>query len=171
MLWWSLDKFKIQLHIKYPTLPFPWERNQIIMEIILDSVSSTAEIQSLSRCRGMLQCIFLSDLVTADGRYLESFVFDPDPIKWHSNYCFPWERHTKRDWDTWFNFWHNYATTGNKLRVPLGRWTHPTNRKWLWLHRIKDGFVHHYLPSQSTGCTCSRLAYTLTWKEQLRGTM
>jgi len=33
-------------------------------------------MKSLNRCRGILQCIFLSDLVTADGRYLESFVFN-----------------------------------------------------------------------------------------------
>ncbi len=96
MLWWSLDKFNIQLHMKYPMLPFLQEKDQVIMEIILDSVSSTAEIQSLSRCGGMLQCIFLSDLVTANGRYLESFVFDPGPIKRHSNYCFPRECSTKR---------------------------------------------------------------------------
>ncbi len=81
----------------------------------------------------------------------------------------------KRDWDTWFNFWHNYTTMGNKLRVLLGRWTHPTHRKWLWyisptndLHQIEDGFVYHYLPSQSIRCTHSRLVYTLTWKKQLR---
>ena len=92
------------------------------MENILESAFSTAEIKSLSGCRGMLQCIFLSDLVTDDGRYLESFVFNPGPIKRRSNYCFPRERPTKRDWDTWFNFWHNYATTGGKLKVPI--WTH-----------------------------------------------
>ncbi len=121
MLWQSLHKFNIQLHMKYPTLPFLQERDQVIIEIILDNVSSMAEIQSLSQCWGMLQCIFLSDLVTADGRYLESFVFNPGPIKQHSNYCFPWECPTKRYWDTWFNFWHNYATMGNKLRVLLGQ--------------------------------------------------
>jgi hypothetical protein len=146
------------------------------MEIFLHRVSSTAEIKSLSRCRGMLQCIFLSDLVTAVGRYLESFEFDPGPIKWHSNYCFPQECPTKRDWDMWFTFWHNYATTGGKLKVPLGRWTHPTHRKWLWytslsddLHRVEDGIVYYYLPSQSKRCTCSGLAYALAWKEPLRG--
>jgi hypothetical protein len=167
MLCQSLDKFNIQLHMKYPTLPFPQERDQIIMEIIVDSVTSTVEMQSLNRCRGMLQCIFLSDLVTADRRYLESFVFNPGPIKRCSNYHFPWECPTQK-WNTWFNFWHNYATTGYKLRVPLGQWKHPTHMKWLWytsptddLHIIEDGFVYHYLPSQSIRRTCSRLEYTL----------
>ena len=68
MLWHSLDTFKIQLHMKYSPLPFPQAQDQDIMEIILDKASSTAEIQSLSWCQRSLQCIFLSDMVTADGR-------------------------------------------------------------------------------------------------------
>ena len=159
MLWRSLDTFNVQLHMKYHPLPFPQERNQVIAEIILD------EIKSLSRCRGMLQWIFLSDLVTADESYLENFVFDPGPFKRQSNYCFPREGPTQGDWDTWFNFMYNYATTGGKLKVPLGRWTHPTHRKWLWysssinnLHRVEDGIVYYYLPAHSKRCTCSGLA-------------
>jgi hypothetical protein len=132
VLWQSLDAFNIQLHMKYHPLPFPRERDQVIAEIILDGTLSTAEIKSLSHCRGMLQCIFLSDLATADGRYLESFVFNPGPFKRWSTYCFPRDCPTKGDWDTWFTFWHNYATMGGKLKVPLGRWTHPAHRKWLW---------------------------------------
>ena len=138
------------------------------MEIILGKVSSSGEIQSISRCRGSLQCIFLSDLVTADGKYLECFVFDPGPPKHCSNYCFPRECPTKKDWHIWFNFLHNYATTGGTLQVPRGRWTHPTHRKWLWysssvdeLHRVENGIVHHYLPSQSRRCTRSGLGYAL----------
>jgi hypothetical protein len=91
MLWQSLDKFKIQLHMKYPTIPSPRERDQVIMEIVLERVFSMAEIQSINQCQGMLQCIFLSDLVTADGRYLKHFAFDPGPFKRRSNYRFPQE--------------------------------------------------------------------------------
>ena len=176
MLWHSLDKFNIQLQMKYPTIPFPRERDQVIMEIVLERTSSTAEIQSLNRCRGMLQCIFLSDMVTADGRYLESFVFDPGPVKRRSNYRFPRECPSQKDWETWFNFWHNYVLTGDKLKIPLGGWINPTHRKWLWylsstddLHRIEDDFVYHYLPTQATRRTRSALEYNLTWKEKLRG--
>ncbi len=163
--------------MKYPILPLLWESDQVIMDIILKSVSSMAAIQSLNHCHVMLNCIYLSDLVTADGRYLESFVFDPGPVKWQSNYHFPEECPTQSDHDTWFNFWHNFAMTGNKLRVPHGQWTHSKHRKWLWyttlpnvLHRIEDGFVYNYLPSQSTCRTHLGLSYTLKWKEQLWST-
>jgi hypothetical protein len=126
------------------------------MEIVLERVFSMAEIQSINRCQGMLQCIFLSDLVTADGRYLECFVFDPGPFKRWSNYHFPRECPSQKDWETWFNFWHSYVLTGDKLEVPLGDWINPTHRKWLWftsptdeLHRNKDGVIYHYLPLQA----------------------
>jgi hypothetical protein len=81
MLWCSLDKFNIQLHMKYPVIPYPRERDQVIMETILNSISSTTVLQSLNWCRVRLQCISLSDIVTADSKYLENFVFDPGPAK------------------------------------------------------------------------------------------
>ena len=171
MLWQSLGRFKIELHIKYPTIPHPRERDQVIMEIVLERVYSTAEIQSINWCQGMLQCIFLSDVVTADGRYLESFVFDPGPFRSWSKYCFLQECPSQQDWEKWFEFWHSYPLTGD-----IGIWINPTHRKWLWnttptddLYRIEEGVVHHYLPlpSQGTRRMHSIMAYTQTWKEKI----
>ncbi len=136
----------MRFHTTHHIYKFVVRKKSVRKYFFLWEISSAAPIKSLSRCRGMLQCIFLSDLVTADGRYLESFVFDPGPFKRWSNFCFPREGPTKGDWDTWFNFWHNYATTGGKLKVPLGRWTHPTHRKWLWYS------------SQSWGLNCLLLS-------------
>jgi hypothetical protein len=104
MLWQSMDAFNIQLHMKYLGLPIPRERDQVVMELILDGAFSTEDIKSLNRCRGMLQCIFLSDLVTADGKYLESFVFYPGPYQRRSTYRFPPERPTRGDWEKWCSF-------------------------------------------------------------------
>jgi hypothetical protein len=122
----------------------------------------------------MLQCIFLSDVVTADGRYLESFAFDPGPFKRQSDYRFPREYPSQKNWETWFKFWHSYALTGDKLAVPLGKWINPTHRKWLWytnptdgLQRIENGIAYHYLPSQGVRRTRSIPAFTYTWKEKV----
>ena len=174
MLWRSLDTFNIRLHMEFRCIPLPRERDQVLMELILDSGLSKEDIKSLSRCRGMLQCIFLSDMVTADGKYLESFVFEPGPFKRRSTYRFPPEGPTRRDWDTWFTFWHNYASVGGKLRIPLGRWIHPTHRKWIWfspaineLQRIEDGVVYRYRPVHSMQRTRSGRAYALAWSEPL----
>jgi hypothetical protein len=48
------------------------------MEIFFTKDLSPATSSSLSRCRGFLKAIFLSDISTADGRYLEQFVFKPE---------------------------------------------------------------------------------------------
>jgi len=37
------------------------------MELILEKVLNRKTIRSLSRCRGSLEIIFLSDMTTADG--------------------------------------------------------------------------------------------------------
>ena len=102
-----MDTFNIRLHMDFRCIPLPRERDQVLMELILDAGLSKEDIRSRSRCRGMLQCIFLSYMVTADGKYLESFVFDPGPFKHRSTYRFPPEGPTIGDWDTWFTFWHS----------------------------------------------------------------
>ena len=122
------------------------------MELILGKVLDRKTIRSLSRCRGSLEIIFLSDMTTADGQYLEQFVFDPGSKVARSKYKFPRESPAKKDWDAWFNFWHDYTATGDKLHTPLGAWLTPTHRRWLWyynsptdnLHRIEKGKVYHY---------------------------
>jgi hypothetical protein len=94
-------------------------------------------------------------MTTANGWYLEQFMFDPGgKVPW-SKYKFPQEIPSKKDWEIWFNFWHDYTATGDKLPTPLGKWTTPTHRRWIWyydcssndLQQIKDGKFHHYLPA------------------------
>jgi hypothetical protein len=114
------------------TIPSPRERDQVVMELIFGKVLNRKTIRSLSRCRGSLEIIFLSDMTTADGRYLEQFLFDPGSKVAGSKYKFPRESPAKKDWDAWFNFWHNYTATGDKLHTPLGAWIAPTHRSWIW---------------------------------------
>ena len=103
------------------TIPSPRERDQVVMELILGKVLDRKTIGSLSRCRGSLEIIFLSDMTTANGRYLEQFVFDPGSKVAQSKYKFPRESPAKKDWDTWFNFWHDYTAPGTNF-TPL--WEH-----------------------------------------------
>ncbi len=48
-----------------------------------------------------------------------------------SKYKFLQEIPSKKDWEIWFNFWHDYPATGDKLHTPLGKWTAPTHRRWI----------------------------------------
>ncbi len=74
-----------------------------------------------------MKAIFLSDISTADSKYLENFVFNPGVATAGSKYIFPQEKPTREDWDTWIDFWHGYTTTGGKLKMPLGNWNNATH--------------------------------------------
>ncbi len=123
MLWRSLQHFDI---MDFKKIPFPRERDQVIMENFFAEDLSLEAIGSLGQCRGALEAIFLSDITTADGRYLEKCVFDPGCKNLKSKCKFPCKKLSNKDWCTWFNFWHSFTLTGDKLKVPLGNWIHPT---------------------------------------------
>jgi hypothetical protein len=120
MLWKSLHHFEITLYMKFPTIVAPRENDRMIMDIILAHPLDLLEVTRLNRCRVFLQAIFLSDITTADGKYLENFVFDPGGATTQSRYSFPQERPSRQDWDCWVNFWHEYTTTRGKLKSHLG---------------------------------------------------
>jgi hypothetical protein len=127
MLWRSLHHFDIHLHMAYPTITFPWERDKVIMEIFDLADLSPDLIRGLRQCRVLLEAIFLSDITTVDGRYYEHFVFAPGGRDKASTFTFLHERPTQSNWNSWFNFWHYFTTTGDKLKVPFGNWIQPTH--------------------------------------------
>ena len=83
---------------------------------------------------------------------------------------FPRKIPTRDDWNKWFNFWHNFTTTGNKLKVPLGNWINPTHRIWEWyyredaddLQRIKGNTLFHYKPAAGLRFTRSTWTYHMS---------
>jgi hypothetical protein len=107
------------------------------MEIIKDRTSSKAAVQSLNRCRCYLSVLFLSDVATADRKYLENMAIVPSENGTKSKYKFPKEVPTKADWKRWQLFRTNYTTIGKKLQVELGRWINTTHRTWRWFY-IKE---------------------------------
>ncbi len=119
----------------YPSIAPPRERDQVLMEIFHSLDLSQETMLSLSLCRVSLESIFLSDITTADGRYLEDFVFNPGGRDRSSLFKFPREVPTRGDWNQWLDFWHSFTTTGDKLKVPLGNWINPTHRIWKWYYR------------------------------------
>jgi hypothetical protein len=143
MLWKSLHHFNITLCMSFPTIKPPRERDQVIMEIILSQNLDFTDITRINRCRVYLQALFLLDIMTADGKYLEHFIFDPGGATTWSGYKFPREHPTRQDWDQWMNFWHEYTTTGGKLKTPLGGWINPTHRIWHWYYNKERDELYH----------------------------
>jgi hypothetical protein len=104
MLWKSLHYFDTTLHMLFPTIAPPWECNQVIMEIIFSQNFYFTEITQINRCRVYLQTLFLSDIMTADRKYLEHFVFNPGSNTCCSRYTFLREKPARQDWDLWVIF-------------------------------------------------------------------
>jgi hypothetical protein len=139
MLWKSLHHYNIQLHMSYPTITNPREQDHVIMDIFFSNDLDSSIIKRLNRCRGAMKAIFLLDIVTADGKYLEHFVFDPGLASAASKYIFPQEKPTKDDWAIGIDFWHSYTNTGGKLKTPLGNWKDSTHQVWQWYYHEADG--------------------------------
>jgi hypothetical protein len=155
-------------------IPNPREQDQVIMDIFFSQDLGSNNIKILNRCRGAMKAIFLSDLSTADGRYLKHFVFDPGLATAGSSYEFSREKPIRDNWDTWVNFWHNYTTTGGKLTMPLENWWNKTHRIWQWyytkednnLQQIKGGRVVHFEPARGFRLTRSTVTYQGVWDKQ-----
>ena len=63
--------------MEYKEIPYPRERDKVVMDVIVAENLTRAEIHSLNRCRNFLGVIFLSDMATADGKYPKHFLFGP----------------------------------------------------------------------------------------------
>ena len=179
MLWQTLHHFDIHLYMAYPIIAHPRERNQVLMEIFHSLDLSQETTLSLSRCRVFLESIFLLDITTADGRYLENFVFNPGGRDRSSLFKFPRQVPTRGDWNRWFDFWNSFMTTGDNLNVPLGNWINTTHRIWKWyyradsdnLQRVEGKTMFHYKPAAGFCFTRSTLTYHMTHEEPLSPAM
>ena len=126
MLWRSLKYHAVELYMKFEEIPLPREKDRLVMEIINERISSEAATRSLNRCRCYLSALFLSDITTADGKYLEQLAMIPSENGTKSRYKFSREVPTQAVWKRWQRFWTDYTTTGKRLPVELGRWINPT---------------------------------------------
>jgi hypothetical protein len=175
MLWQTLYHFDIHLYMAYPSIALPRERDQVLMEIFHSLDLSQEIMLSLNRCRVSLESIFLLDITTAGGCYLEDFVFNPGGRDRSSSFRFPREVPKREDWNQWFDFWHSFTRTGDKLKVPLGNWINPSHRIWKWFYRedsddllrVKGKTMFHYKPAADFCLTRSNRTYHMIYEEPL----
>ena len=93
------------------------------------------DLLAMSRVKGKLCAIFLSDLVTADGKHMETFAFQKESsVRPSSKYRFPREEPTDHDWQVWIGFWRQHTVGNFQLHTPLGGWIAPTHRQWKWFY-------------------------------------
>ena len=67
MLWRTLQVAGFQVHLTYNELPHPRREDVVVMEYAMRMGLDKEDILSISRVKGKLEVIFLSDMVTAGG--------------------------------------------------------------------------------------------------------
>ena len=80
------------------------------MELAMDTGLDKEDLMSVSRVKGKLGVIFLSDVTTADGKYLEEYACDPQAsLSSRTKFNFPREEPTRQDWEVWRYFWRQHT--------------------------------------------------------------
>jgi hypothetical protein len=130
-LWERLHYYKFRIHLDYKPLPLPRKCNSLVVPLLWDAGYRGQQLQALNRCRLALRVIFLSDIATACGRFLNpTMVLHSTPQdKLVSSFVFPNKRPSQSDWRLWTDFWTAFAGPGRSLRTPLVTWEHPTHRR------------------------------------------
>ena len=168
VFWERLAFYKWMLYMDYPEMPLQRAGDASLLSIFLQANVTESSHASLNRCRLALELIFLSDMVTADGRNIDpTLLVPPADDTSHSRFTFPQERPTAADWKEWFNFWTAYTGTSFSLNIPLGRSTAPTHRtiKWFYsaaedqVEEVDDEIVHLYRPADVRQLTRANLRY------------
>jgi hypothetical protein len=103
------------------------------------------QLQALNRCRLALKLIFLSDIATACGQFLDKrLLLDPQlSDRKVSQFVFPNEQPGHVDWKLWYEFWRAFSGPGGSILIPLGDWQHLTHCHWEWFYNVRDDQILH----------------------------
>ena len=108
-LWEQLHFYKFTLHLEYRQLDMPQWYNALLVTMFWTAGYKGTQLISLNHCRLAHKAIFLSDLATACGQFLDStFLVLPDfrdATAARLSYVFPNERPSRKDWKLWWDFW------------------------------------------------------------------
>ena len=138
-LWERIQHFHIDLQIDYKVLPMPRTNDECIMERCVDDGVRGAELASINRVRKYQESLFLSDIVTADGRKLEQeYLYDWQQSaeyefgKHRSQFEFGRECPSEADWNTWSLYWSRqcHGCAHHTLPCGLGGWRAASPRIW-----------------------------------------
>jgi hypothetical protein len=141
-LWEQLHFYKFTLHLEYGQLDVPQRNDALMVTMFWTAGYKGTQIISLNRCHLTDKAIFLSDLATACGRFLDlTFLVPPDfgdAMVAQSSYVLPNEWPSRKDWKLWWDFWMLFTGHGGIFHIPLGEWLAQTHRIWEW-HYCKEG--------------------------------
>jgi hypothetical protein len=99
-LWERLHYYRFRVHLEYPPLPLPRKCGALVVCLFWDAGYRGQPLQALNWCQLALKLLFLSNIVTACGRFINiNLVLRPAPQdKNVSSFVFPNKRPSQGNW-------------------------------------------------------------------------
>ncbi len=105
-LWELLYYYKFCIHLDSPMLPLPRKCNALVVRLFWDAGYRGQQLQALNQCQLALKLLFLSNIATACGQFINiSLVLRPtSQDKGVLSFIFPTECPSQGDWRLWLKF-------------------------------------------------------------------
>lgn len=170
-LWELLDKYDVGLHLEYDSLPIQRDGDMEVMVFLDRFLSNSCLRASVNRCRCYLNVMFLSDVVTLDGRGIHNDLVVGSRSPLRSKMRFPPEHPTQNDWSVWVTTWFTATTENLQLLKPLGAWVTVPHFVWPWIYDAtsnslyvlrEKGFLLHKESQLSTHITRNSTKFVQT---------
>ena len=146
-VWKELEALDMYVAFDSPALTFRCQHDTLLVDLFIELEVDQDELLWLNWCRMFLQVCTVSDITTADGRFIRRSIWDglrDDTVR--SPYQWPRTvRPSRQHWELWQTTLSSALLTAygprHPLRQPLGHWSDPVeNWNWLWSPTI--GLFH-----------------------------
>ena len=165
--WEKLDELGISLDFKSDNIPIPRRGDKAIMHLMVKMGLRGKDLLRVNRVRKAQEAMFLSDITTANGKYLERHLLEGHWIdseerllgKHRSKFLFGEEHPTAADFKLWKKYLLQIAPLNWMLEEPLREWIYPSQR--IWRHFLNtetmaveihtDEMIHEYAHDEEAG--------------------
>jgi hypothetical protein len=163
--WRFAQEYDIEITDDIPDFAPPRQDDQLLIPLFGNYGFRGNELVLLNQCRLFLRVLWLSDLTTADGCYLERHaIAAPFSISIKRNYVYPHQGYPSQEaWTLWRRAMNNLCMSDRptKLKHPLGPWIDRKAIRW-WYDarslRLYDVSVNPFGEFNLTGRSNTRAA-------------
>ena len=137
-VWEELDSLEVHVEPEAAELPVLRQGDRLLMDVFLDALPPQEELKWLNWCRMYLNVVSLSEIVTADGRYVTTEAWNGTRLAPRRTQL-QWPRTSRpaiSHWDKW-RYWIQKTlllpgAPTRLLRQPLGLWQDDIH-DWDWV--------------------------------------
>jgi hypothetical protein len=115
--------------------------------LIQQATLSRSDLISCNRCRLAIEAVTLADIVTGDGKRIQSGYIGAHPDPTHrSKWEFPVEKPSPQDVECWRRGLVLLSSATYKLSQndTLGPWITTPHRAWEWFYHPADGILYQH---------------------------